>query len=129
MIDFDGAAADRPAPFGRWLWPAMLAFSAGGAGVLGLADVHTPARATMTLWFLLVCPGMAYVRLLRVRSYLYTWSLAVALSLALDSLVAETMLYVGVWSPTWGLAILIGLSLVGLALELARSASVPEEAL
>lgn len=93
-----------------WLWPALLGASAAGAALVSLADVQAPIRTVLTLWFLLVCPGMACVRLLRLGRPLYEWSLAIALSLALDMLVAEAPLYLGWWSPRASLLLLLWLT-------------------
>lgn len=95
---------------GAWLWPALLGASAAGVALVSLADVHAPIRAALTLWFLMVCPGMACVRLLRLGRPVYEWSLAIALSLALDMLVAEVPLYLGWWSPRASLMVLMWLT-------------------
>jgi hypothetical protein len=61
---------------------------------------------------------MAFVRLIGIREFFAEMSIAVALSVALDTLVAGVMLYTGSWSPNFGLAVLIGLSLTGVVLQL-----------
>lgn len=101
----------------RGLWPVTILLSAAGIGVLAFAGLESPIRAVIALWFLFVCPGMAFVRLLRIEDALTELTLAVALSLALDGLVAGTMLYAGMWSPQWGLALLICMSAAGAALQ------------
>jgi len=73
-----------------WLWPAAILLSALGAGLVVFGDVQSPLRP------------------------------AIALSLALDAIIAGAMAYARAWSPTWGLAVLIGLSIVGAALQLVR---------
>jgi hypothetical protein len=100
------------------LWPVTILLSAAGIGVLAFAGLESPIRAVIALWFLFVCPGMAFVRLLRIEDALTELTLAVALSLALDGLVAGTMLYAGMWSPQWGLALLICMSAAGAALQI-----------
>jgi hypothetical protein len=108
---------------GRWLWPALLGLSAAAAGLITLAEVQGPIRPLLTLWFLLLCPGMAFVRLLHLRHGLYEWSIAVALSLALDALVSQTMLYLGWWSPQWALLTLIGMTVAAIAIDLANASN------
>ncbi|HEX9373948.1 MAG TPA: hypothetical protein VF897_23245 [Roseiflexaceae bacterium] len=103
-----------------WLWPAAILLSALGAGLVVFGDVQSPLRPAIALWFLAICPGMAFVRLLRIRDTLTELTLAIALSLALDAIIAGAMAYARAWSPTWGLAVLIGLSIVGAALQLVR---------
>lgn len=101
-----------------WLWPGVIAASslAAALGVGGL--LPAPLRALVTLWFLAVCPGMAWVRLLNVDNSLARWTLAVGLSLALVTLLAEGMALAGAWSPPGAVAALIVLSLAGAALQL-----------
>lgn len=106
----------------RWLWPFVIILSALSAGLAAFI-LPAPGRGiapTILLsgWFLLICPGMAFVRLLRLPHWLDEWLLAVALSLALNTLVAEFMLYVQFWSPKGILLVIIGLSLVGATWQL-----------
>jgi len=61
---------------------------------------------------------MAIIRLLQLEDVLAELTLAVALSIALGTLVAGTMLYVGLWSPGWALGILLGVSVIGAACQL-----------
>jgi hypothetical protein len=100
-----------------WLWPATIVLSAAGIAVVFFAGVATPARPFLALWFLLLCPGMALVGLLRVGGVATQLSLAVALSLALDTLVAGVMVYTRTWAPAWGLIVLIAISVCGAALQ------------
>ena len=41
----------------RALWPPVLLFSALVAGVLAFANLDSPLRAVIVLWFMLVCPA------------------------------------------------------------------------
>ncbi|MDQ3781242.1 MAG: DUF1616 domain-containing protein [Chloroflexota bacterium] len=106
-------------------WPTVILLSATALGVSVFADLQSPLRAILALGFLFVCPGMAFVPLLRVEDVLTELSLGVALSLSLDALVAGTMLYAGLWSPEWGLALLIVVSLVGALLQIVTARSSP----
>ena len=72
----------------------------------------------IALWFLLVCPGMAFARLLRIRDRVREWTLAVALSLVLETILATTMVYARLWSPKGGLGVLMGLSTIGAILQI-----------
>jgi hypothetical protein len=80
-------------------------------------DVQGPLRFVVAFWFLLVCPGMALVPLMRLRDRIAEWTLAIALSLALDALVAGAMVFFGAWSPERGLIILVAVSLIGALLQ------------
>jgi hypothetical protein len=99
-------------------WPAIIVLSALATGVTMYANVHSPVRVVVALWFLSICPGMALVRPLRLRATHVLVTLAIALSLALDAILASAMLYLGLWSPAWALAALIAISLGGVAWDL-----------
>jgi hypothetical protein len=80
--------------------------------------IGAPMRPVIAFWFLLICPGMAFIRLLHLQGWITELTLAIALSLTLDTLVAETMVLNHLWSPQKGLFGLICLSLAGAALQL-----------
>lgn len=91
--------------------------SAVAVSAVVFGNVAAPARPFITLWFLLVCPGMAFVRSLRIHDRIAQWTLAVALSLALDTIVAGVFLYSGRWSPANTLIVLICISFLGVLLQ------------
>jgi hypothetical protein len=99
-------------------WPVAILLSAAFVGALAVGGAGPPLRPIATLGFLAVCPGMAIIRLLQLEDVLTELTLAVALSIALASLVAGTMLYVGWWSPMWALGLLLGVSVIGAACQL-----------
>jgi len=100
------------------VWPVAIMLSAAFVGALAVGGAGPPLRPIAILGFLAVCPGMAIIRLLQLEDVLTELTLAVALSIALDSLVAGTMLYVGWWSPSWALGLLLGVSVLGAACQL-----------
>ncbi len=104
-----------------WIWPATLLLSTMAVGFLVLGDVNSWIRPILALWFLSVCPGTAFVRLLRIGDPWAELSLGIALSLALDTLAAAASLYLGTWSVSGVLAILMGLTVLGVALQIASS--------
>ena len=97
--------------------PGALALAA-----LAAQAVHagSPLRAVVVLVFLVLAPGYAVVRLLRLPDRLVELTLAVALSIALDSLVALGYLYAGLAWIAWTLATLVALTVGASALGLAR---------
>lgn len=99
-------------------WPAILVVSSIGVALAMVGDIGAPLRPLIAFWFLLICPGMAFIRLLHLREWLTELTLAVALSLTLDTLVAEALVLNHLWSPQWGLFGLICLGLLGAALQL-----------
>ena len=105
----------------RRFWPGIILVTSILTGLAVFSGYLQPLRVTLVFAFMLVCPGMAYIRLLRLRDPLVELVLAVALSLALDTLVAMVLLYVGPWSPANGLLGLISISLIGLLFKPASS--------
>jgi hypothetical protein len=86
-----------------------------------VTDAPQPLRALVVLSFLFLCPGMAFVRLLRLKDTWAEWTLAIALSLAIDALVAIFILYVGLWSPIWIFVVIAVLTLAGVLFQFASA--------
>jgi len=99
-------------------WPAIIFVSAVGAGLMVAMGSQSPLRPAVIFWFILVCPGMAFTRLLPIKSFISELTVAVAGSIVLDTLVTEVMIYTRQWSPEWGVLTLIGLSAIGVGLQL-----------
>jgi uncharacterized membrane protein (GlpM family) len=78
-------------------------------------DVHSldAVRATVTLAFMAVGPGMALMGLLALDDLLLELSLALALSLVLETIIAMAMLLLKRWVPTAGLVVLEILTVIG----------------
>ncbi len=95
------------------LWPTVIVLSGLIAGLLTFMSASAPARMATVLWFLLVCPGMTLIRFFDLREPLVEWTLAVVLSLVIDTLVAGLLLAAGRWSPLGAFAILLGLTIAG----------------
>ncbi len=105
----------------RWtlLWPAVIILSALAAGLVNFVIPGAAGRPIIVMWFLFVCPGMVLVRFFRLSEPVAEWTLAIALSLAIDAIVAGMQMYAGLWSPAVTLAILIGFCLVGMIVQIA----------
>jgi len=104
-----------------WLWPAIILVSALAVCLSVFVFSSTIIRPFIAMEFLFICPGMAFVRLLRLRETVVEWSLAIALSFAIDGIVAGLMLYAGKWSPPAILGIIVCLSVGGAFAQLATS--------
>lgn len=106
--------------FKRIFWPITVI----ATSVLLFATVRqnavTPLRTAVTIWFFLVCPGMPYILSLRLSDTLLEWTLAVALSLAIDTIVSMTILFAGLWDFKLGMIITTAIAWVGVGLHLAR---------
>ena len=99
-------------------WPIIIIISAIALALAVVGTFASPMRTVLAFWFLLVCPGMAFVRLLHLKDGLAQWTLALALSLALDTIVAEIMVLNRLWSTPGGVFALICLSLIGVYLQI-----------
>lgn len=97
-------------------WPVFIAISA----LLAVIVTHTGGifRPVVVFWFLLICPGMALVRLLHIRNMVTELTLAIAISIALGTIVAETMVLARIWSSQGGLLVLVSLSMSGAAYQI-----------
>jgi hypothetical protein len=84
---------------------------AGGTAVLALLDLHSPVRTLVTFVFLLVCPGLGLAHMIRMADRSSVLVVAVAISIAIDTLLAEAMAYANAWSPDAALAVLILIAL------------------
>ena len=89
-------------------WPAGVLLTTAAAAVAVLAPAPPPLRLLAVLCVLVVCPGGALVRLLYAGHWAVEAMLALAVSLALDLLVATGLAYTGRWTPESNLAVLMG---------------------
>jgi hypothetical protein len=92
-----------------------VAVATAAALVVLVPGVPTPLRALAALAFLLVAPGLAWVHLLPADGPVEQGAVAVALSLALDVLVAEALLFLGLPGPVPGAIVLAVVALGGVA--------------
>ena len=99
------------------VWPLVIGLSSAVVAALVLADVGGALRLVAALWFLLVCPGMAFVPLIRGVAPAAQLVLGVASSLALGAIVATAMLVAGDFSENTGLLALVAICLLGSALQ------------
>ena len=97
-------------------WSVIALTSAALAVALAVAQVHSPLRVLVILWFVLVCPGMTIVRRLRITDPAAELTLALGLSVALATAVASIGLYSGLWSPGATLGVLVVITVVAAVL-------------
>jgi hypothetical protein len=90
----------------------MIAAAALLTGVLYAAGATGPTRAAVVTLFLLVGPGLAWVRFLRLSDPTIAIALAVATSLGLAAAVSTALLVADRWSSGRALAIIIAFTLV-----------------
>jgi hypothetical protein len=103
---------------GSLFWWVVIIASAA-ATVFGIvSDTSSVLRTTLTFWFLLVCPGMAYIRLLRLNQPATELTLAVALSITIDTVVTLGQVLANAWSVRVSVSILIIISFAGVILQM-----------
>src|SRR5215210_3165247 len=110
-------------------WAAILPASALVAVGFLIADIHSPLRPVVILWFLFICPGMAVVRLLALQDSLSELMLAVVISVTLTTGTALAMVYTALWSPRLGVILLAAFTLAATYLPLVARLPVIETAL
>jgi hypothetical protein len=101
-----------------WVWPALILLSVVMVGLTVFVFPMLPARPLIVFWFLFVCPGAALVRFLGIQEPVSVGTLAVAISLSLDALIAGCQMYAGYWSPALTLVILMALTVACLLIQL-----------
>jgi hypothetical protein len=98
-------------------WPAVLLLSTVAVSVVTYADVWPSVRPFVAVPFLVLAPGMAWTRLLGLEPELNTVLLGVALSLAIDTIVATALLYAHLPSVQVNLGVLVAITVGGLVAD------------
>jgi hypothetical protein len=93
-------------------WPLACASLTGVAAAAVLNGGVPSVRAAVVLPFLLVCPGVAVARLLRLRDRVAELVLGLALSAAIDGGVPGILLYAHAWNVRLAFAIICAVTLV-----------------
>jgi hypothetical protein len=96
-----------------WVWYVIVIVSAAAVGLLVFNDSESPLRAGVVFWFMLVGPGMPWVATMKFYEWTTELTLGIALSLAIDLLVALLLVYAGAYSYQLGLLVLIGIAMAG----------------
>jgi uncharacterized membrane protein len=104
----------------RCVLPTLLLSSVLILGAILLAGGESALRTLLTVWFLVACPGLALAPLVGLRDALGTVTVAIALSIALDTIVAGALIYADAWSPVAAFMILAAITVAGGARQLAR---------
>jgi len=110
------APPDHPGPLGGYWRIVVIGVLLVGTILFGQVpggSAFGTVRAAFTLGFLGIAPGLGVMGLFRLDDLLLELSLAVALSLALETIVAMAMLLIGDWVPSTGLALVAALTAIG----------------
>ena len=108
-------------------WPVILIASAIGVGLAMYLDIESPIRPVIGFWFLFFCPGMAYVRMIRIRKIAVELIAAIALSVAVNIILTSALVLASIWSSTVASGILIAVTIVGAAIQIIGSRNKPKE--
>ena len=127
----DGSPAEDPSePWldersrARWrAWRRIVLISTIAVILATALGLPEGVRGPLTVGYLVFCPGMAVVLLLRLNDAIAEVMLALALSLAITGIIPGVFLYLGVWSPASSLAVLVILTWVALGVDLVRNRS------
>ena len=118
-----GAPTERPRPLRSLAVPGLILAITAGTLITALVGVGGGLRTALVFAFIIACPGVAVVRLLRIPDRVAEATIGIAVSLALSGTVAAVMAYTTRWSPEAGLVVLAALTVGATALEFIR---VPE---
>ncbi len=103
------------------LWPGIVAASTVAMAVVAALGLGPPIAPLVAVWFVFVCPGLPYVRLLNLGEPLNELLLAVALSLSLESVVSLVLLWGSSWTPGRMLQVMIAITVLGVSLDADRA--------
>lgn len=103
---------------GRALRPAIIGASAAALVIVMAVGGQSLLRTAVALWFLGVCPGLAFIGAIRLTDPWLEVALTLALSFAINVLVALVIAYGFGWSPSAALAVVVAVALAGAVLQL-----------
>lgn len=108
-------SVSRPA-LTTWFWLLVIPFSMIAAGLVQQPSVQTALPLMLfrivTMWYVLVIPGMTLVKLLQLRQAHIEWMLAIVVSICLNILMTELMIYLHAYFPKVVLALVLMINLL-----------------
>ena len=114
-------------PLPDWALPAGVTVTGAVAAITIVADLDSPLRALFVLTFLFFGPGLALTGLLQMPDLAQRFALAAAASLAVDVIVAVTLLYLAIYTYELGFAIVAAITAVALVAGLRRAPHGPPD--
>jgi hypothetical protein len=107
----------------RWLM--VIVASSALAVIAAFAATGNALSMIPLLWFLAVIPGLPWVRMVwKDGDPVAFWLTVIGLSIAIDTLVAEVLLYTDAYTATGAVMVLAGVALLGTAIGRARTPAV-----
>lgn len=104
----------------NWVWPALILISAAAAVLAAAGFLPEPIRIAAMFWFLLICPGLAYVPLFDFGPPALELLIALGASFALNTIVTLALVLITAWSMQAALVIMVGIAMVGVLMQLAQ---------
>lgn len=104
----------------NWVYPLVILGSALVAMIAAAGLLPEPAQSLSIFWFLLMCPGLAYVPLFGFGPMILEFVIALGASFGLNTLVTLALVMAGAWSMQTALLIMLGITILGVCLQLAR---------
>ena len=109
-------------------WTALIVGSSVLAVIAAIAETGNALSMVPILWFLAVIPGLPYMRMLRSSGEPMTlWIAAIGLSLAIDTVVAEALLYTETYTATAAIVVLAVIAVTGAVIGRLRTAGEASE--
>ncbi len=114
--------SDGPLRFGPADVPRLLTIALAAIATLLAVTLEweSPLRVLLTLGFLVFGPGLALAELLEISDAVQRIAVATGASLALETLVAVSLLYAGLFSTEAAVAIVVGLTCIALLAAVLR---------
>ena len=107
-----------PVPRARLVLLLVAAAACVAAPATMLAGIHSPLRVASALLLFCLAPGAAALPLLAPRPASVELPLVLVTSLGATAIVAQSMLWVGVWSPGAATCALAAVSLASVVAQL-----------
>ncbi len=82
-------------------WPIIILVSADLMVISAFLNLPEPIRVAAAFWFLLLSPGMAFIKLFGFVDVIVEWVLAIALSITIDIVVSGVFFMANIWSAIW----------------------------
>ena len=95
-----------------WFWLLVIPLSMIAAGIVQQITLPLLIFRIVTMWYVLVIPGMTLVKLLQLRQAHIEWMLAIVVSICVNMLMTELMIYLHAYFPKVVLALVLIINLL-----------------
>ncbi len=102
----------------RFAWPITIYLLMILSLIFVWQESTNVLRPFITLTFISLCPGMAFIRLIKIDHWYIELMLAITLSIAIGQLVSMLVLYFGIWSVHANMLLLAIITFWGASLQI-----------